>query len=183
MTQEIGEHGWTWPEEDEENWHTTLENWAAVLDNEVWIIDTEANQSNYTPTNDAPFYAHDTNKLFLGNGSNWVEIADFGNIGSGSGGGGWTSRTTVVAADSPYDITDGESIWADTVDGNIDLNAPSRSNGVRCRIKHVTDGGSAGTCTFVREASENVDGAAEDFTIGAGTSEEFETDGSDWETH
>lgn len=56
----------------------------SALEERLVVVDTEANQSNYTAYQDAVFISSDTNSIFLGDGTNWIE-QDFG---------GGTDKTT-----------------------------------------------------------------------------------------
>jgi hypothetical protein len=59
------------------DWDTLLNENFRLLDTDVEYRDTDANKSNYTPKLGAKYFTTDSpHRIYLGDGSNWVEVTD-----------------------------------------------------------------------------------------------------------
>lgn len=77
-------HNFETPNEGATDWHIPLNENFAQLDTQVEVRDDEEQLNNYTPKNGAKFFATDTGRIFIGDGSQWNDIAV---PSSGDGGG------------------------------------------------------------------------------------------------
>jgi len=98
---------YTTPEKDTLDWHAPLNENFNLLDTDVEIRDTEANLDSYSPELGAKFFATDTGRQFLGDGSTWTEA----------------ELSTPVSASDRTDPANGE-LWFNTNDGALRLQTP-----------------------------------------------------------
>jgi hypothetical protein len=66
------------------DWNVPLNENFEKLDTDVEVRDTQANRTNYAPKDGAKFLATDTGRVYLGDGSAWVEA---GHLQGATGGG------------------------------------------------------------------------------------------------
>jgi len=71
-------HGYSVPDEGEENWHVPLNENFEAFEVDVELRDEEANLNDYDPTEGAKFLATDTEAVYLGDGSDWNELQTSG---------------------------------------------------------------------------------------------------------
>ncbi len=67
-------HRYNIPERGANNWATQLNENFKRIDTGVEIRDTESNREEYTPKEGAKFFAVDTGRIYLGDGSDWDSI-------------------------------------------------------------------------------------------------------------
>lgn len=91
----------------------------------------------------------------------------------------FTQVTTTASATA----NGGESHWVDTSGGNVTVTLPAPEPGKRVRVKHIADGGTGNTCAVSPNGTETIDGSGTNFTVSLDASYEFESDGTNWETH
>lgn len=71
-------HEYNVPDEGETDWHQPLNDNFESYDTDIEIRDTDGNRGDYDPKQGAKFYATDTGTVYIGDGSNWNEIASTG---------------------------------------------------------------------------------------------------------
>lgn len=71
-------HQYNTPEQGETDWHIPLNENFESLDSDVEIRDEESATGDYTPKQNAKFYATDTGSVFIGDGSQWVSVPSTG---------------------------------------------------------------------------------------------------------
>jgi hypothetical protein len=64
-------HTYNAPSEGAADWHIPLNENFTALDSDVEIRDTEENVSDYPPDAGNKYFATDTGKVFVGDGSEW----------------------------------------------------------------------------------------------------------------
>ncbi|SFG72864.1 hypothetical protein SAMN04488063_2806 [Halopelagius inordinatus] len=67
-------HDYGTPAEGTTDWHVPLNENFASIDADVEVRDTEDALSQYAPNEGAKFFAVDTGRRYLGNGTDWVDI-------------------------------------------------------------------------------------------------------------
>lgn len=73
-------HNYQTPTQGSSDWHLPLNKNFEKIDTDIEIRDKEANRSEYTPKQGAKFFATDTQKVFLGDGSSWNQIGSVQNL-------------------------------------------------------------------------------------------------------
>lgn len=107
-------HNYNQPPKGAEDWHIPLNENFAKLDVDVEVRDTNANRTDYDPTDGAKYLATDTGDVYLGDGSAWLNI---GNVTSGVGS---PAGSDVIIADTADEIQPAiDKLSGDVVDGNI----------------------------------------------------------------
>lgn len=71
-------HDYNTPEKGTTDWHIPLNENFSRIDTDVEIRDADANRSEYEPRSGAKFFATDTERVYLGTGTEWVETATGG---------------------------------------------------------------------------------------------------------
>ncbi|ELZ80494.1 hypothetical protein [Haloferax larsenii] len=89
------------------NWHVPLNENFKNLGTDVEIRDDDANKSNYDPAVGAKFFANDTKKVYLGDGSQWNYIGDIAKL----------PGDVVVSDTEPSSASVGD-IWIETSSTN-----------------------------------------------------------------
>lgn len=71
-------HNFSQPAEGSLDWHEDINSNFDTVEVGLENRDVESNLGNYTPHDGAKFFATDTENVFLGNGSDWVQLDTFG---------------------------------------------------------------------------------------------------------
>lgn len=71
-------HGYNVPTEGATDWHLPLNANFEAFDRDIEIRDVESNRGNYDPKDGAKFLATDTETVYVGDGSGWVELSSTG---------------------------------------------------------------------------------------------------------
>lgn len=96
-------HQYETPEAGTLDWHIPLNNNFEKIDTDVEIRDTDANKSNYTPKSGAKFFATDTQRVYIGDGSAWNHVGDVAKM----------PGDVYVQSTEPTDASAGD-IWIET---------------------------------------------------------------------
>jgi len=67
-------HNYNTPAEGSTDWHTPLNDNFTNLDSDVEIRDVESNLSDYSPKANAKFFATDSGRVFVGDGTDWNPV-------------------------------------------------------------------------------------------------------------
>ena len=70
----VSNHGYNTPPEGTVDWHIPLNDNFRQIDRDVEIRDIEANRGNYDPADGAKFFATDSGKVYIGDGSSWSRV-------------------------------------------------------------------------------------------------------------
>lgn len=134
---------------------------------ESFIVDTTTD-----PTSNGEFRRNGSDvKVQTGGG-----VKNLSQVGSNTGFAQVTTSTNSL-------LSSGESHWAKSSNGSLVLQLPTPTKSAGVRIKHIDDGGTGNTCTVSANTSESIDGGGTTFTVPLDSSYEFESDGTNWETH
>lgn len=88
MPEDTPNHELNRPDRGAQNWHEPLNNNFEQIDSQVEVRDSEGNRGEYEPKDNAKFLATDTGRVYLGDGSQWVQLG----VVQGTGGGGVIAR-------------------------------------------------------------------------------------------
>lgn len=102
-------HSYQTPEQGSTDWNVPINNNFKILDTDVEVRDAESELSNYVPKNGAKFFATDTGAVFLGDGSQWIEVPLSVQK--------TTSDPSSAAVGQMWYRTDTDSVKMQTVDG------------------------------------------------------------------
>lgn len=92
-------------------------------------------------------------------------------------GGGTGSAWTTTTKTSNYTASDNDEVLADSSSSAVTVTLPSPSNGVRVRVKRIS---SSNSVTVSRNATEQINRSASDYSMSDLESVEFVSDGTDW---
>jgi hypothetical protein len=96
-------HSYDTPEPGTLDWHIPLNSNFEKLDTDVEIRDADANKSAYEPKANAKFFATDTKKVYVGDGSAWTHVGDVAKL----------PGDVYVQSTEPSNPVDGD-IWIQT---------------------------------------------------------------------
>jgi len=72
------QHNWPTPDEGDSNYEDTFSDFFEELDDDVEIRGLDSDKSNYSAVDGARFFATDTEKLYIGDGSSWNHVGSTG---------------------------------------------------------------------------------------------------------
>lgn len=72
-------HKYNKPSRGDTDWGVALNNNFDDIDADIMVRDLDANKSDYTPISESIFLSIDTKILYIGDGSEWVQLADLTN--------------------------------------------------------------------------------------------------------
>jgi len=72
------QHNWPTPDEGDSNYEDTFSDFFAQLDDAVEIRGVDSDKSNYSAVSGAKYFATDTEKLYIGDGSSWNHVGSTG---------------------------------------------------------------------------------------------------------
>jgi len=72
------QHGWPTPDEGESNYEDTFADFFEQIDDAVEIRGVDSDKSNYSAVAGAKYFATDTEKLYIGDGSSWNHVGSTG---------------------------------------------------------------------------------------------------------
>lgn len=96
-------HNYNTPAEGTVDWHIPMNENFSNLDRDIEIRDTDAKKSNYDPQSGAKYFALDTNKVYIGDGTSWTHVGTIGKLPG-----------DVYVSDTEPDNASQGDIWIDT---------------------------------------------------------------------
>jgi hypothetical protein len=96
-------HEYTTPEPGTLDWHRPLNDNFDKLDTDVEIRGPDADRSTYEPKAGAKYFATDTRRVYVGDGSSWSHVGDVAKL----------PGDVYVGSTEPADASEGD-IWIQT---------------------------------------------------------------------
>lgn len=148
---------------DNTNWGNELNSNSTELDALLTVRDTDANKSNYEPYTNALYYATDTEAMWIGDGTQWVELNWWSatpNFDSASVAGESvkTAVTTSTTQTGAYTANTDETVLADASSAAFTVTLPPVDTSTYVTVKKTDS--SSNAVTVATPNSETIDGAS-----------------------